>query len=489
MGTGYQRADVGNQISNGSVIDADVLDLEFDAVEAAFNSSTGHTHDGTTAEGGPITVTGPTQDFVHNASWLEPKVTNTIDIGSTSKRFKQGWFQGIVTSAGGFIGNLTGAVTGNVTGNVTGTLTGNVTGNVTGDVTGNANTATTLQTPRTINGTIFDGSTNISVNMNHSLTSGVGLVSTGAFNGGAAVTFSLGTPSTISGETTNSVSGTTHTHLISHTSSRSTDSTSILLDAKGMFDHVASGDHDSRYPRLASANTFEAVQTVSGNFPGWRFTNPSLPVNSRSSQLGMWSDTFRFLTLNDDFSIKAIYATIEAPADGLPLNTSLVTREKGDDRYAPINGEIPIGGIIMWSGSVASIPANWALCNGSSGTPDLRNRFVVGAGATYSVGATGGAATVTLTEAQIPAHTHSVSGVTDVQGAHTHLVEGASAVDSGPFNRVTTRADRAGSFDQATTSAGAHGHSVTGTAASTGGGAAHENMPPYYALAYIMRVS
>ena len=59
---------------------------------------------------------------------------------------------------------------------------------------------------------------------------------------------------------------------------------------------------------------------------------------------------------------------------------------------------IPSGVIVMWSGSIASIPTGWALCNGSSGTPDLRNRFVVGAGDTYGVGATGGATSATTSD-------------------------------------------------------------------------------------------
>jgi len=81
----------------------------------------------------------------------------------------------------------------------------------------------------------------------------------------------------------------------------------------------------------------------------------------------------------------------------------------------------PIGGIILWSGSVASIPAGWALCNGSSSTPDLRDRFVVGAGSIYAVGGTGGASTVTLSISNLPAHDHDGSGTTGAQDtSHTH---------------------------------------------------------------------
>jgi microcystin-dependent protein len=87
----------------------------------------------------------------------------------------------------------------------------------------------------------------------------------------------------------------------------------------------------------------------------------------------------------------------------------------------------PVGGIILWSGSIASVPFGWALCNGTSGTPDLRDRFVVGAGSTYAVGATGGANTVTLDSSQIPSHTHTGSGTTSTTDlSHTHTGSGTT---------------------------------------------------------------
>ena len=68
---------------------------------------------------------------------------------------------------------------------------------------------------------------------------------------------------------------------------------------------------------------------------------------------------------------------------------------------------VPAGVIVMWSGDSSAIPTGWAICNGANGTPDLRDRFVVGSGSTYATGATGGASTVTLTSSQMPAHNHS----------------------------------------------------------------------------------
>ena len=146
----------------------------------------------------------------------------------------------------------------------------------------------------------------------------------------------------------------------------------------------------------------------------------------------------------------------------------------------------PVGGIIMWSGSVASIPTGWALCNGSNGTPDLRNRFVVGAGSTYAVDATGGSA-----DAITVAHTHTFSATTNTTGNHFHalILGGAS---SGPRTHISVDTnnqghDYAGSNGEATETAGNHSHTVSGTTASTGSSGTNANLPPYYALAYIMK--
>ena len=92
-----------------------------------------------------------------------------------------------------------------------------------------------------------------------------------------------------------------------------------------------------------------------------------------------------------------------------------------------ITTAMPSGGIILWSGSIVNIPTGWLLCNGLSGTPDLRDRFVVGAGTTYAVAATGGAATVALTEANLAAHTHTFSATTSADGVHGHQAYAGSS--------------------------------------------------------------
>lgn len=179
---------------------------------------------------------------------------------------------------------------------------------------------------------------------------------------------------------------------------------------------------------------------------------------------------------------------------------------------AAIAAAMPIGAIVMWSGTTP--PANWALCNGTNGTPDLRDRFIVGAGGAYSVGNTGGAANVTLSVAQIPAHSHSLSASTSAEGNHTHsgwtssdgmhshTVSGANTSGSVAAVKVENRISVNENLTMSPTTssglhshsvginaAGAHAHTVNGTTSSVGSGQSHENRPPYFALAYIQRVA
>lgn len=150
---------------------------------------------------------------------------------------------------------------------------------------------------------------------------------------------------------------------------------------------------------------------------------------------------------------------------------------------------VPSGIIAMWSGAVGAIPTGWRLCDGTNGTPDLRDRFIVGAGTTYAVGDTGGANSVTLTEGQIPGHTHTFSGSTNTTGSHTHTEQNYPS--NGTGDGVGPGASCCGgtltNSGVQTLAAGDHSHTFSGTTASTGGGASHENRPPYYALAYIMK--
>jgi len=147
-----------------------------------------------------------------------------------------------------------------------------------------------------------------------------------------------------------------------------------------------------------------------------------------------------------------------------------------------VTGSIPIGGIIMWSGTIAAAQAltGWALCDGTNSTPDLRNRFIVGAGVAsgnyawnadtgavtgnYAPGNTGGEAAHKLTIAELAAHTHDCSPGTKAVADAQYNTTGFSGGDAG---RIRS----------------------TPITQSAGGDKYHENRPPYYALAFIMRTS
>ena len=128
---------------------------------------------------------------------------------------------------------------------------------------------------------------------------------------------------------------------------------------------------------------------------------------------------------------------------------------------------IPSGSILMWHGPIASIPSGWALCNGSSGTPDLRDVFIVGAkqdsggiaktNITGALTQTGGAATHTLITNEMPSHTHDI-----IYGGNGVSTPTGTTNTDGNTSYVPTEA--------------------------TGGGLPHNNLPNYYALAFIMKL-
>lgn len=191
-----------------------------------------------------------------------------------------------------------------------------------------------------------------------------------------------------------------------------------------------------------------------------------------------------------------------APSTKLEVNgtTKATNLQINDVTYA----FMPRGGIIMWYGSIVTIPTGWTICDGTNGSPDLRNRFVLCAGSTYAVAATGGSATCTLATTNMPAHTHT--GTTDGGGSHNH---GGSTGNIQNYNStVGTDGSSAnnivdywanqvvGSDAGIVYTALQHTHSInteanhthTFTTASTGSGTAFNTLPPYYALAYIMKL-
>lgn len=245
--------------------------------------------------------------------------------------------------------------------------------------------------------------------------------------------------------------------------------------------------------------------------------------------------------------------------DGHPASYFAPADHNHDDKYAKINhthtvsqitdmpdlaNAVPSGIICMWSGESTAIPSGWHLCDGSNGTPDLRDRFIVGAGSTYKVKDTGGEASHKLTTNEMPSHNHGFTGTSHSHtgslnsataasaGSHTHTMsENLTAASAGSHTHAISTTIVSGSrivahgngatvnnainTDDETESGGAHTHNISGTitAASagahthnvsgkvtvnsataggtvgnTGGGQAHENRPPYFALCFIMKL-
>ena len=119
---------------------------------------------------------------------------------------------------------------------------------------------------------------------------------------------------------------------------------------------------------------------------------------------------------------------------------------------------VPVGGIIMWSGATNAIPSGWALCDGQNGTPNLQDKFIVGAGSTYAVDATGGSADATLVS-----HTHNL--------LYNHGSFGGSS------GAVTPRSGNTPVTP-----------GISGRVSTEGSSATNANLPPYYALCYIMKL-
>lgn len=192
-----------------------------------------------------------------------------------------------------------------------------------------------------------------------------------------------------------------------------------------------------------------------------------------------------------DSSIKQKICTINVYKTGesLPRSSLIVTRLSAK----PDSG-VPKGSIIPWYGQIKDIPSGFVLCNGSNGTPDLRNRFLVGAGNTYGLGNIGGADSVKLSGTQIGSHYHRF-------GYHNGNNTGYFLTSAGSFVKAPLESwMRAGKWN----GSGGGGYNgwdggsgtnfasgqnlVTSLAVATAAQEPHENRPPYYALYYIMKL-
>lgn len=151
------------------------------------------------------------------------------------------------------------------------------------------------------------------------------------------------------------------------------------------------------------------------------------------------------------------------------LNMKIVKTPQG---YKIEGSIVPSGLITMWSGTIANIPDGWHLCDGTEGTPDLRDRFILSVSAEEEPGGIGGAHNKILSVANLPTHTHGSAGT------HFHTLP----VAGGTLSGLNEYMNRKTYVHSKTSSAGIHTHS------NVGSGTAFDNRPAYYKLAYIMKL-
>ena len=216
----------------------------------------------------------------------------------------------------------------------------------------------------------------------------------------------------------------------------------------------------------------------------------STPLATYSDNGGVYANTNPIVLGTDGRPQTEIWLTYGYNYKFVLQDSSYNTIQTYDNIYGIIGvaptsqASIPSGLIAIWSGAVGSIPSGWYLCNGQNGTPDLRDSFILGAGNTYAVGATGGSK-----DSIVVSHTHtatstSTSTVTDPGHSHT-VPEGGNGTPNGTgtqgllVSNITPTSTVSTGISVAT--------STSTTNATAGVSGTNANLPPYYALAYIMK--
>jgi Phage Tail Collar Domain len=253
---------------------------------------------------------------------------------------------------------------------------------------------------------------------------------------------------------------------------------------------------------------FNMYNTAIAGLPFW---SEQQNVNVKNGQFSVVLGSVTAIPTDQLTGTTYIGITVDPPAlEMLPRQklTSVAYALKAPDA-------IPKGVIVMWSGTVA--PDGWALCNGANGTPDLREKFVMGSSSNYPTGVTGGEATHLLTGAETgeKGHNHSAwTNTVDTNHQHNGSTGGQSASHNHTYNVRPDQSSGAGepqgsgyggSVAQPTSAASndhthgfttsymingntSHGHTVTlGAVDASNASTAHNNIPPFYSLAFIQK--
>ena len=240
----------------------------------------------------------------------------------------------------------------------------------------------------------------------------------------------------------------------------------------------------------------------------WQLVNPLLldgepafETDTGKMKIGDGQKNYNALPYTSGLKVEGLTEHRGRPNGLAPLDENT----KIPSVYLPtitVPDNIPKGVIVMWSGTLATIPAGWALCDGTNDTPNLQGKFIVGTNPTTPIGSTGGSAQATLTTEQLPSHSHPT-------GSHTHTfngntgaaialltvsVRGASSPNPEKTSVTGTTNDKY-YFDMPISNTATHSHtfsgttnSATGNTQAVGSGQAIDILPPYYTLAYIIKI-
>ena len=194
-------------------------------------------------------------------------------------------------------------------------------------------------------------------------------------------------------------------------------------DGDGTIDLVVD-DMTANTPAL----TTEQVQDIVGSmFSGNTETRISATYQDADGTIDLVVDD---MSGGGGGDVEIIADLTDVVISGSPADNQVLAWDNATSKWTnqtPSTGStFPAGGIIMWSGSVANIPSGWVLCNGSNSTPDLRNKFVIGAGSSYNPGASGGATSVTLSTSNMPSHSHTGASHSHTISSHSHTVSSHS---------------------------------------------------------------
>ena len=306
---------------------------------------------------------------------------------------------------------------------------------------------------------------------------------------GIAKTLNVGGNLNVTGSITGNITGNTTGNVTGDVTGTATNATNINISA------TTSTDTSTSIVLVANQSTGNQSPFIDSGLSYNADTN-ALMASTFSGALSGNASSATQLQTSKTFTITGV---VDAPAvsfdgtDNVNLVTTLDDNAVTNSKIAPnavstakINfttALIPIGGIIMWSGSTGSIPTGYQLCNGANGTPNLQNKFIVGAGSGYAVAATGGSADATLVS-----HNHTAtSSVTDPGHSHTYNASNSNNVNR--YQIFTSPLNTNSGVFSATTSSQTTGITVETIITPAGEEETNKNLPPYYALAFIMRTS